>query len=224
MRLLVVEDEVRIASFLVKGLSAQGYDVDAVATGSEALVRGRDPGLDLLILDLGLPDVDGLEVLRRLRREGRQLPVIILTARAAVEGLVEGLALGADDYLTKPFAFDELLARVRARLRSHRNEDAFLEVWDVRLDARTRRAEINGTAVALNEREYALLETLVRRANKVVSRKELLAEVWGLSFYPRTDILDVYVDHLRRKIGENRIETVPDIGYRFSANGSAQPE
>jgi two-component system, OmpR family, response regulator len=123
MRLLVVEDEARIASFLVKGLSAQGYGVDAATTGSEALARARDPGLDLVILDLGLPDVDGLEVLRQLRREGWQLPVIILTARAGVEGLVEGLALGADDYLTKPFAFDELVARVRARLRSHRGED-----------------------------------------------------------------------------------------------------
>lgn len=137
MRLLVVEDEPRIASFLVKGLSARGYRVEAVATGSEALVRARDPVLDLVILDLGLPDVDGLDVLRRLRAEGRQLPVIILTARAGVEGLVKGLALGADDYLTKPFAFDELLARVRARLRSHRKEDALVEVSDLRADGPT---------------------------------------------------------------------------------------
>ena len=137
MRLLVVEDEPRIASFLVKGLSAGGYRVEAVATGSEALVRARDPGLDLVILDLGLPDVDGLDVLRRLRAEGRQLPVIILTARAGVEGLVKGLALGADDYLTKPFAFDELLARVRARLRSHRKEDAFVEVSNLPADGWT---------------------------------------------------------------------------------------
>jgi DNA-binding response OmpR family regulator len=128
VRLLVVEDEARIASFLVKGLSAQGYGVDAVSTGSEALVRAQDPGLDLVILDLGLPDVDGLEVLRRLRSERWRLPVIILTARAEVEGLVEGLSLGADDYLTKPFAFDELLARVRARLRSSRNADAVEEM------------------------------------------------------------------------------------------------
>lgn len=120
MRLLLVEDEELIASFLVKGLSRQGYVVDAVSTGTEALIRSRDPGLDLVILDLGLPDVDGLDVLRRLRREGWQVPVIILTARAEVAYLVEGLALGADDYLTKPFAFDELIARVRARLRSHR--------------------------------------------------------------------------------------------------------
>jgi DNA-binding response OmpR family regulator len=137
MTLLVVEDEPRIASFLVKGLSASGYRVEAVATGSEALVRARAPGLDLVILDLGLPDVDGLDVLRRLRAEGWQLPVIILTARAGVKGLVQGLALGADDYLTKPFAFDELLARVRARLRSHRKEDAFVEVSGLPADGRT---------------------------------------------------------------------------------------
>jgi DNA-binding response OmpR family regulator len=126
MRLLVVEDEPRIASFLVKGLRTHGYGVDAVTTGTEALIRARYPGLDLIILDLGLPDMDGLDVLRWLRSEGRQLPVIILTARAGVEGLVEGFSVGADDYLTKPFAFDELLARVRARLRSHRKDDAFL--------------------------------------------------------------------------------------------------
>jgi DNA-binding response OmpR family regulator len=125
-RLLVVEDEVHISSFLVKGLSANGYRVDAVTTGTEALHRTRDRAFDLVILDLGLPDMDGLDVLRRLRGEGRQLPVIIVTARAAVEDLVAGLDLGADDYLTKPFAFDELLARVQARLRSSRNEDSVL--------------------------------------------------------------------------------------------------
>jgi two-component system, OmpR family, copper resistance phosphate regulon response regulator CusR len=125
-RLLIVEDEVHIASFLVKGLSANGYWVDSVSTGSEALRRTRDSGFDLIILDLGLPDMDGLDVLRRLRAEGRQLPVIIVTARAEVEYLVEGLGLGADDYLTKPFAFDELLARVHARLRSVRKEDPVL--------------------------------------------------------------------------------------------------
>jgi DNA-binding response OmpR family regulator len=122
VRLLVVEDEARIASFIVKGLSRQGYLVDAVTTGAEALVRVRDPALDLLILDLGLPDVHGLEVLRCLRSEGRQLPVIIVTARAGVRDLVQGFALGADDYLTKPFAFNELVARVRARLRSRARE------------------------------------------------------------------------------------------------------
>jgi two-component system copper resistance phosphate regulon response regulator CusR len=125
-RVLVVEDEVHIASFLVKGLTANGYRVDSVATGSEALRRTRDSGFDLMILDLGLPDMDGLDVLWQLRREGWLLPVIIVTARAEVEYLVRGLDLGADDYLTKPFAFDELLARVHARLRSTRKEDAVL--------------------------------------------------------------------------------------------------
>jgi DNA-binding response OmpR family regulator len=125
-KLLVVEDEVHIASFLVKGLSANGYDVDAVSTGSEALRRMRDARFDLMILDLGLPDMDGRDLLRRLRQEGQQLPVIIVTARAEVEYLVQGLDLGADDYLTKPFAFDELVARVHARLRSVRKEDAIL--------------------------------------------------------------------------------------------------
>jgi DNA-binding response OmpR family regulator len=125
-RLLIVEDEVHIASFLVKGLARNGYSVDSVSTGSEAIRRMHDAGFDLMILDLGLPDMDGLEVLRRLRREGQKLPVIIVTARAEVAYLVEGLDLGADDYLTKPFAFDELLARVHARLRSVRKEDAVL--------------------------------------------------------------------------------------------------
>jgi DNA-binding response OmpR family regulator len=129
-RLLIVEDEIHIASFLIKGLSANGYEVDAVTTGSEALLRSRVSAFDLIILDLGLPDMDGLDVLRRLRREGRQVPVIIVTARAQVENLVEGLDLGADDYLTKPFAFDELLARVHARLRSSRKEDAVLAELD----------------------------------------------------------------------------------------------
>jgi DNA-binding response OmpR family regulator len=134
-KLLVVEDEIHIASFLIKGLSANGHQVDAVATGAEALLRSCDASLDLLILDLGLPDMDGLDVLRRLRRDGRVLPVIIVTARAEVADLVEGLNLGADDYLTKPFAFDELLARVDARLRSSRKEDTVLAEMDYEFSA-----------------------------------------------------------------------------------------
>jgi DNA-binding response OmpR family regulator len=134
-KLLVVEDEIHIASFLIKGLSANGHEVDAVTTGAEALLRSCDPSLDLLILDLGLPDMDGLDVLRRLRRDGRQLPVIIVTARAEVANLVEGLDLGADDYLSKPFAFDELLARVAARLRSSRKEDTVLAEMDYEFSA-----------------------------------------------------------------------------------------
>jgi DNA-binding response OmpR family regulator len=220
MRLLVVEDEARIASFIVKGLSDQGYRVDCVATGAEALVRSRDPALDLLILDLGLSDMDGLEVLQQLRGEGRRLPVIILTARGEIEDRVEGLDLGADDYLTKPFAFEELLARVRARLRS-RNGDgdlAPLDVGGVRLDPRARRAEVDGGFVDLTDREFALLEAFMQRPGQLLSREQLLSRVWGLSFDPGTNIVDVYVGYLRRKVGEERIETVRNRGYRFAAD------
>jgi DNA-binding response OmpR family regulator len=215
MRLLVVEDEARIASFLVKGLSDQGYAVECVATGAEALERGRDPALNLLILDLGLADMDGLEVLRELRKEGRWLPVIIVTARAEVEDRVEGLNVGADDYLTKPFAFEELLARVRARLRSHNGELTYLDVGGVCLDLRARRAEVAGHAVELTDREFALLEMLLQRPGEVISRAQLLAHVWGITFDPGTNIVDVYVGDLRRKVGEAFIESVGNGGYRF---------
>jgi DNA-binding response OmpR family regulator len=215
MKLLVVEDEARIASFLVKGLSDQGYRVECVATGAEALVRSREPDLDLLILDLGLADMDGLDVLRELRGEGRRLPVVILTARGEVEDRVEGLDLGADDYLTKPFAFEEPLARVRARLRSRNGDLVPLEVGDVRLDPRTRRVEVAGGLVDLTDREFALLEIFLQRPDQILSRELLLSRVWGLSFDPGTNIVDVYVGYLRRKVGEQRIETVWHEGYRF---------
>jgi DNA-binding response OmpR family regulator len=218
MRLLVVEDEARIASFLVKGLSDQGYSVECVATGAQALERGRDPELDLLILDLGLADMDGLEVLRELRKEGRWLPVIIVTARGEVEDRVEGLNVGADDYLTKPFAFEELLARVRARLRAHNGDPMYQDVGGVRLDPRARRAEVAGEAVELTDREFALLEMLLQRPGEIVSRAQLLSQVWGLAFDPGTNIVDVYVGDLRRKVGEARIENVGNGGYRFAVD------
>jgi DNA-binding response OmpR family regulator len=222
VRLLIVEDEVRIASFLVRGLVDHGYAVDCVATGAEALVRSRAADLDLLILDLGLSDMDGLEVLRQLRAEGRRLPVIILTARSEVEDRVVGLDLGADDYLTKPFAFDELVARVRARLRLRDGELGLLEAGGVRLDPRTRRAEVGGGSVDLTSREFELLETFMHRPGRVFSREQLLSRVWGLSFDPGTNIVDVYVGYLRRKIGEEQIETVPNRGYRFAADEHAK--
>jgi DNA-binding response OmpR family regulator len=217
--LLVVEDEARIASFLVKGLSGHGYAVDAVATGTEALTRARDPDVDLVILDLGLADIDGLEVLGHLRGEGRKLPVIILTARGELDDLVGGLELGADDYLTKPFAFDELLARIRARLRSRNGDGAFVEVGGMRLDPRTRHAEVEGNSIGLTDREFALLEAFLRHPNEIVSREELLSEVWGLNHDPGTNIVDVYVGYLRRKLGEEHIETVRHVGYRFRPLG-----
>jgi DNA-binding response OmpR family regulator len=159
MKLLVVEDEARIASFLVKGLAGAGYRVDTVATGADALARSRDPDLDLVILDLGLSDMDGFDVLRHLRGEGRELPVIILTARGQLEDRIEGFELGADDYLTKPFAFEELIARVRARLRSRNGDPYALDVGSVGLDLRRRRADVGGKQIDLTEREAELLET-----------------------------------------------------------------
>jgi DNA-binding response OmpR family regulator len=214
VRLLVVEDEARIASFLVKGLSGQGYHVEAVATGAEALARASDPEIGLVILDLGLSDMDGLEVLRHLRRQWPGPPVIILTARGEVGDRVEGFDLGADDYLTKPFSFDELLARVRTRLRA-RADAASIEVDGMRLDPRTRHVEIRGESIGLTEREYALLEAFLRHPNETLSREALLSEVWDLNFDPGTNVVDVYVGYLRRKLGEDRIETVRHVGYRL---------
>jgi DNA-binding response OmpR family regulator len=218
VKLLVVEDEARIASFLVKGLTDQGYGVDCVATGAEALVRSRDRDLDLLILDLGLADMDGLEVLQHLRAEARKLPVIILTARGEIEDRVEGLELGADDYLTKPFAFDELVARVRARLRSRTGDFGVLDVGGVRLDPVTRRAKIAGESFQLADREFELLQAFMERPGELLSREQLLSRVWGLSFDPGSNIVDVYVGYLRRKVGRERIETVRHVGYRFAVN------
>ena len=217
MRLLVVEDEARIAAFLVKGLTAAGYAVEHVGTGAEAVRRLAPGGTSLIVLDLRLPDMDGFEVLARLRERGDETPVIVLTARSDVHDRVRGLNLGADDYLTKPFAFDELLARVRARLRpsSRPAADAgVLEVSGLRLDVRTRRAEVDGDEAALTAREFALLETFMRHQGQVLSREQLLSQVWGYDFDPGTNVVDVYVGYLRKKIGD-RVETVRGIGYRL---------
>jgi DNA-binding response OmpR family regulator len=206
VKVLVVEDEDRIASFLGKGLRAQGYAVERAATGAEAIVRTRDPTLDLIILDLGLPDIDGSEVLQRIRQIGSNVPVIILTARGEIDDRVRGLDLGADDYLAKPFAFDELLARVRARLR--RPGEA---------GNATLRAKAGERVVDLTAREFALLETFMRHPQHVLSREQLLSRVWGLAFDPGSNLVDVYVRYLRRKLGEGVIQTVRGLGYRFVA-------
>jgi DNA-binding response OmpR family regulator len=216
MKLLVVEDEDRIASFLDKGLRAQGYAVERVATGAEALARTADPDLDLVVLDLGLPDMDGAEVLQRIRQEGSQVAVIILTARGDLDDRVRGLDLGADDYIAKPFAFDELLARVRARLRRREErQGAVLRAGEVELDLRTRRASVHGRAVDLTSREFGLLETFMRHPHQVLSREQLLSRVWGMSFDPGSNLVDVYVSYLRRKLGNGFIETVRGAGYRL---------
>jgi DNA-binding response OmpR family regulator len=219
VRLLVVEDEARIASFLVKGLSDQGYRVEAVATGAEALVRASHPDIDLVILDLGLADMDGLKVLRQLRRRGPGPPVIILTARAEMRDRVEGFDLGADDYVTKPFQFDELVARVRARLRSRSSDAAANGSNGMRFDSRTPRVRIRDESIELSERECALLEAFLRQPNTVLTRDELLSEVWGPGLDAGANVVDLHVESLRRKLGEDRIETVRHVGYRFCLDG-----
>jgi DNA-binding response OmpR family regulator len=216
MKVLVVEDEARIASFLIRGLRAQGYAVDHVATGEEALRGARDPELDLMILDLGLPDIDGTEVLRRLREQGSRLPILVLTARGEVADRVEGLDLGADDYLIKPFAFDELLARIRVRIREQDGAPATsLRVGDVELDIPTRRVSVGEARYDLTAREFSLLQVFLRRPGQVLSREQILSQVWELDWDPGSNVVDVYVGYLRKKVGDERIETVRGVGYRF---------
>ncbi len=218
MRILIVEDEERIASFLIRGLRAQGYAVDHVSTGADALARARDPELDLMILDLGLPDIDGTQVLRSLRGAGSSLAIIVLTARGEVSDRVEGLDLGADDYLTKPFAFDELLARIRARSRDQDGgATTTMTAGDVELDIPTRRVRVGEERFDLTAREFALLQVLLRRPGQVLTREQLLSQVWELDWDPGSNVVDVYVGYLRKKVGDGRIETVRGVGYRFVA-------
>ncbi len=213
-RILIAEDEQRIADFVEKGLRAEGFQTHAVPDGHAAVELARD--FDLLILDLGLPGLDGFSVLRRIRAERIDIPIIILTARDAVEDTVAGLSGGADDYMRKPFSFDELLARVRLRLRStSAGEATVLRVADLALDVRTRRALVGEKTIELTTREYALLEEFMRHPDQVLSRQQLLSRVWGFDFDPGSNVVDVYVRYLRNKLGTDRIETVRGAGYRL---------
>ena len=215
-RILIAEDEFQIASFLEKGLAANGFSTSIAVDGVTAAAAARDGDFDLMILDLGLPGRDGLDVLAEIRRRGEHLPVIVLTARDAVPDRVAGLESGADDYVTKPFSFEELLARVRARLRDDRNEEAtILRAGGVSLDLRTRRADVDGRSVELTAREFALAETFMRHAGQVLSREQFLSHVWGYDFDPGSNVVEVYVRYLRRKMGNDRIKTVRGMGYRF---------
>lgn len=215
-RILIAEDEAKIASFLTKGLRAEGFVTSAVADGESAYHFARSGEFDLMILDLGLPVRDGMSVLKALRQEQIGLPIIVLTARDSIADTVVGLESGADDYVRKPFAFAELLARVRTRLRQpDRSVETSVVVGDLSLDLRTRRATVAGREVELTAREFALAEVLARHPDQVLSREQLLSRVWGFDFDPGSNVVDVYVRYLRRKLGPERIETVRGLGYRL---------
>jgi DNA-binding response OmpR family regulator len=216
-RILVAEDEHGISSFLDGGLRAAGFSTKVVEDGSSALALARTGEFDLMILDLGLPARDGLSVLEELRRQGNRLPVVILTARSELDDMVGGLDLGADDYVTKPFRFEELLARVRARLRAGGAEENELRAGDVALNLLTRRARRGDRDVELSAREFALAEVFFRNAGHVLSREQLLSRVWGYDYDPGSNVVDVYVGYLRKKFGDEVIETVRGMGYRLRA-------
>lgn len=212
----MAEDEARIALFVSKGLRAAGYSPTVVGNGLDAVSYAQSGTFDLLLLDVGLPGIDGFEVMKRIRAEQLPLPIIMLTARSAVEDMVTGLDGGADDYLAKPFKFDELLARIRLRLRdAQQSTPTGLTHGELSLDLRTRRATVGDRVVELSAREFALTEEFLRHPDQVLSREQLLSRVWGYDFDPGSNVVDVYVRYLRAKFGHERIETVRGMGYRL---------
>ncbi len=216
-RILIAEDEARIASFVAKGLRANGFTPTVVDDGQDALDLALSGEFDLMVLDIGLPTLDGFTVLRRLRESRSALPVVILTARDSVTDTVAGLEGGADDYVAKPFRFEELLARLRLRLREDRlPEVTVLGSGGLSLDLRTRRAAVDGCTAELSAREFALAEVFLRNPGQVLSREQLLSQVWGYDFDPGSNVVDVYVRYLRKKLGADRIETVRGMGYRLA--------
>jgi two-component system OmpR family response regulator len=224
MRALVVEDEVKMAALIRRGLVEEGYAADVARTGEEALWMARATPYDAIVLDLMLPGRDGREVCRELRESGVWSPILMLTARDGVEDRVNGLDSGADDYLTKPFSFAELLARLRALARRGAQErPAVLQAGSLRLDPATRRAWRGDTEIELSAKEFALLETFMRRAGDVLTRLELLEHAWDYGYDNRSNVVDVYVRYLREKIdrpfGLDAIETVRGAGYRLRADG-----
>jgi DNA-binding response OmpR family regulator len=219
-RLLVVEDDPTIAEPLARALRRDGYDVDVRADGASALARANRGDVDLVLLDLGLPDVDGMDVCRRLRAESPGLPILMLTARADELDTVIGLDAGADDYVTKPFRLAELLARVRAVIRRGQVESAVHEVRDITVDSDARKAWLGGAELQLTVKEFDLLRVLVRDAGRVVSRGQLMREVWGAPWPSSTKTLDMHMTWLRRKLGDDPVDsryitTVRGVGFRF---------
>ena len=222
MRILIVEDDAALASFIRKGLEAEHYAVDAATDGDQGRSMALEFDYDLLILDLNLPGIDGLAILKSLRQRKPSLPVMILTARSRVEDRVQCLDMGADDYLVKPFSFLELAARARALLRRcHLPSESVLAVRDLRLDRVERRVERSGRRIDLTVKEFALLEYLMRNAGKVVSKTMILSHVWEYNFDPQTNIVDVLVSRLREKIDrrfeKKLLHTVRGVGYVLRA-------
>ncbi len=220
-RILIVEDEARIASFVAKGLTADGHTTSTAADGVTGLDLALSGEFDLMILDIGLPGLDGYAVLDGLRAQGSELPVIVLTARDSVDDTVVALDGGADDYMAKPFRFAELLARVRVRLRASapreasRDRETRLTVGAVSLDLLARTAARGGRTVELSAREYQMLELFMRNAGNVLSREQLLSHVWGYDYDPGSNVVDVYVGYLRKKLGSDVVATARGMGYRM---------
>ncbi len=228
MRILLVEDEMKVARFIRRGLETEGYAVDVASDGSTGEQKALNGQYDLLILDVLLPKKNGFEILSTIRQDGFKSPVLMLTARSATEDIIRGLDKGADDYLTKPFSFDELLARVRSLLRRGQQSKTVLRFSDIELDSVARRATRRGKRIDLTTREYALLEFLMRNSGRVITRNQLAKEVWGLDFDPGTNIVDVYINHLRKKIDvgfeKKLIRTERGKGYLFSDKENSRPK
>lgn len=212
-RLLLVEDEARLVASMTSGLDSAGIDVVHAGTGREGLALAAAGDFDIMVLDIGLPDMEGFTLLRRLRAGGSDLPVIILTARTSAEDTVRGLERGADDYMPKPFSFDELLARIRLRARAGQEPDPVLAVGRCALDTATRTLTCEGEPIDLSPRELQLAELLMSRGDGVVTRAEALDHVWGSA--SKENVLDVYIGYLRGRLGADAIETVRGVGYRF---------
>ena len=223
MRILVVEDEKKVASFIKKGLEEEGYAVDLAADGQEGLVLALDGVHDLIVLDLNLPKLDGLEVLQQLRKAKIKAPVLLLTIRAMIEDKVLGLDAGADDYLTKPFSFQELLARIRALFRRRQEaEPAMLQLADLTLDPARRLVRRGTEKIDLSTKEFALLDYFMRNPGRVLTRTMIAEHVWDYDFDTETNVIDVYVNFLRKKIDTDRaiklIHTIRGVGYMMQEN------
>jgi two-component system copper resistance phosphate regulon response regulator CusR len=230
MRMLIAEDDPALASFVKKGLEAEHYAVDVSSDGERVRAQASEFNYDLLVLDLNLPRLDGVSILRHLRTRKPSMPILILTGRSRIEDRVQCLDLGADDYLVKPFSFTELSARIRALLRrSHLPAESVLQVEDLKLDRVERKAERAGRRIELTSKEFALLEYLMRNAGRRITRAMIIEHVWNLSFDTCTNVVDVYINYLRRKVddgfGKRLIHTIRGVGYELSGrNGSAEYE